>query len=1813
MMIRLIFSVLLCNFLLFSSFASRAAVSDLAVTGYQFVSKSRVSRTDYQYVYRINLSNQGGPLDNVEATVSSSSSKTTIVDPTVVMGSITNGDTLSTDTFSFRQNRRYVFNPAALHWVFSGDEPIPQNTAPVADAGIDQVVNTGAQVIVDGRNSSDADLDTLTYAWSLLTPSGSSATLSNATLSTPEFTADVTGDYTATLVVNDGTENSLPDSVTVTALFSGTNEPEIVSVPVTTGSITTAYVYDVNAVDIDSGEILTYALQLAPSGMTIDSGTGVISWQPDSTGGYDVDVLVTDSTGLTDRQIFLLQINNGINDQPPALAPIADQSTIVGQPVMITAIGVDPENEALRYGLAGSPTGMSINTNTGELVWSPAISQTGNLPASVTVTDPGGQSASTTFNTLVIAEAPNNPPTLNPVADVTVNVLETVQIDLIANDLDAGDVLTFSLNGAPADVQFDARNGRIRWTPDLQDIGSLSIIANVTDSAGDSGSTSFSIHVAEPQYPPVAVDDVYAVDRHAILDIAAPGVLSNDTDPNNDVLTASLVNPPVLGTLDSFSADGAFRYTPPPAPPITIGLREQCQSPAGSNSRIATAIVGDIDADGDPEIIGLGGSLFNYNIWVMDGASCTLESSVNISYLVAGVIHTYTAPTLVNLDDDPQLELVVVMTGPPQLGIARARLAAFNQDGTPVWTTLTNNMSEAISLPATNPGYSLYAFQGATVTDLDGDGTAEILMNLHFGNAGAGQHFSGIVAYNSDGTIRWEYQGVPQGGDADHKPLYVVDLDLDGTVEVLHHTNVVDHNGNLEFILPAELDVFGVASSHVTLAFANFDNDPFTEILARDFYNHYMFEHTGELKWSSPVLNGATSEITIAELDGDPLPEFAYHTGFGTGDHASWMTAFDSDGSVLWTHENSIYDSRATLLGIGIGTTAYDYDQDGIDELTVQLDASGVGNGIFILGGNDGVERASFIIGGGVLDPFSPLTTIADVDGDGAAEIVYPYRQGLGSNPYIVLEGLAGNPFPPARPVRHQHMYQPTQVNVDGSLPAYPEPHWLIPGLNKFHTAAVIPFEDPGATDSFSYTASDGFSISNEARVNIAITNVNPPTIVSTPALGASPGFLYLYGILVTDADFGDTFTFTLADAPVGMTIDNFGIIRWTPDATVTGRVHVQLVVTDSQGNTDQQAFDIDVVPPVIVPDILGNDETTAADLLTNAGLAVGSVTNAFSLTVPVGEVISQSVSGGNESAAGAFINYVISLGPQPVFVPDLVGVTPAVADATLTSLGLSLGTVNYVNSDNYPKGVTLAQSIALNTEVQQGTVIDLTVSSGPLLKIQLDSNLIGNGEVLPYVVSFFDNTGNPMPAPADMILSLVPGTDATGTIPALGTTNITMQTDTRGSYALRVQSVSLAVDLNEEFTVAASFAVDSSQASYRHFSQRINALEKIYTALSEAILANDFPAVQALGTQLESERALIDLDELMLTSATVPETGFLPLSPPGPVASGDAVVAQILLSTISAINESQFFLESMQSGVPRDDDLRNRFLNNMLDAQLDEFNQAPLSLRNSVAIAANLHQLLSIAVPRLVVADIDRTLSALRDAGLLARHHNPESFYAQQLNPSSNVQDEQLTFFTLGGMMSASSFRTQIIKDFYFPIVKQIIISMQNLVLQGLIRQFTTAENIPGIVTGASLSFHTFKLGNSIIESDTASKNSDGNIVLLIGPTLLSDLANALSGISGVTFNSVKQAKKSLKTVKKTGEDAVAVLQSGFKQITPHESMRGCIFSGLSSCRQIAVSDGIPSVYTDGKFPAPVLMIQYNAVQGTMSIGNFLFFSAPE
>jgi RHS repeat-associated protein len=174
------------------------------------------------------------------------------------------------------------------------------NSAPVAEAGPAQTVAKNQTVYLDGSGSTDADHNDLFYEWSLLSqPAGSTAELSDPQASNPTFVVDLSGDYVVQLIVNDGTADSEPDTVTITTLNSkpvanaGPDQPAaFVNDPV--------YLSGNASSDADNDSLsYSWSFTLIPGGSTavLSSWTNVSpSFVPDLAGDYVVQLIVNDGT-----------------------------------------------------------------------------------------------------------------------------------------------------------------------------------------------------------------------------------------------------------------------------------------------------------------------------------------------------------------------------------------------------------------------------------------------------------------------------------------------------------------------------------------------------------------------------------------------------------------------------------------------------------------------------------------------------------------------------------------------------------------------------------------------------------------------------------------------------------------------------------------------------------------------------------------------------------------------------------------------------------------------------------------------------------------------------------------------------------------------------------------------------------------------------------------------------------------------------------------------------------------------------------------------------------------------------------------------------------------------------------------------------------------------------------------------------------------------------------------------------------------------------------------------------------------------------
>ncbi|WP_310605087.1 Stk1 family PASTA domain-containing Ser/Thr kinase [Anaerosporobacter sp.] len=109
-----------------------------------------------------------------------------------------------------------------------------------------------------------------------------------------------------------------------------------------------------------------------------------------------------------------------------------------------------------------------------------------------------------------------------------------------------------------------------------------------------------------------------------------------------------------------------------------------------------------------------------------------------------------------------------------------------------------------------------------------------------------------------------------------------------------------------------------------------------------------------------------------------------------------------------------------------------------------------------------------------------------------------------------------------------------------------------------------------------------------------------------------------------------------------------------------------------------------------------------------------------YSDTVAENLVVRTSPEAGSEVKKGDTITVYISKGKEIKYVkvPDLSNYTQSQAEDILKANGLGKGKVSTSNSDTYAQGTVMEQSYSPNTEVEEGTKIDFTVSLGPKVEV---------------------------------------------------------------------------------------------------------------------------------------------------------------------------------------------------------------------------------------------------------------------------------------------------------------------------------------------------------------------------------------------------------------------------------------------------------------------------------------------------------------
>jgi len=290
--------------------------------------------------------------------------------------------------------------------------------------------------------------------------------------------------------------------------------------------------------------------------------TGVISSDYHDTipSGFVVSQGLSSGTRIPCNTRVDFVVSLGSSNTAPVFNPISDRVVAENELLAFTVSATDEEKEPLSYGAQDLPTGATFDPAQARFTWTPGFEQSGDYDVVFTVTD--GELTGANEIVHIRVTNVNRAPVLAPIGPKTTKERAKLSFQVTATDEDL-DLITFSASPLLSGAVFNGVTGAFDWTPTRGQAGSYNVTFSVTDNGTPplSDSETVTITVLPGNDSPVAADDAYSVDEDTPLNIGDTGVLGNDSDADNDALTAVLVTGPSSGTL-TLNAQGSFNYVP---------------------------------------------------------------------------------------------------------------------------------------------------------------------------------------------------------------------------------------------------------------------------------------------------------------------------------------------------------------------------------------------------------------------------------------------------------------------------------------------------------------------------------------------------------------------------------------------------------------------------------------------------------------------------------------------------------------------------------------------------------------------------------------------------------------------------------------------------------------------------------------------------------------------------------------------------------------------------------------------------------------------------------------------------------------------------------------------------------------------------------------------------------------------------------------------------------------------------------------------------------------------------------------------------
>ncbi|MCP4782778.1 MAG: calcium-binding protein, partial [Fuerstiella sp.] len=437
----------------------------------------------------------------------------------------------------------------------------------VTVTGVDDNVQDGDvdyTVVIEAANSSDANYSGSDPTDINLTNQDNE--IPGITVSSPSgFTTDETGSTISFTIVLDSEPTA---DVTLPISSSDSTEGSVspTSIVFTASSWNVAQTVTVTGVDdnVQDGDV-DYSIEIGAASSSDTNYSGNDPADIDLTNQDDGDTagitVSTPSTSITDESGSVVTFTIELDSEPIAdvTLPISSSDLTEGS-VSPTSIVFTASNWNVAQTV--TVTGVDDNVDDGDVDYSIEIGAASSSDANYSSIPP----------TNIDLTNQNDDANQSPIAvadAVTVNEneftssLESGALSVLDNDTDGDEqTLTAVLVGSPenGDLQFND-DGTFTYTHDGSETASDSFTYYANDGSDDSNIATVTITINPINDAPVANGESYNLNADSIFSLPTPGILSNDTDAENDSLNAILNTDVSNGTL-TLNSDGSFSYEP---------------------------------------------------------------------------------------------------------------------------------------------------------------------------------------------------------------------------------------------------------------------------------------------------------------------------------------------------------------------------------------------------------------------------------------------------------------------------------------------------------------------------------------------------------------------------------------------------------------------------------------------------------------------------------------------------------------------------------------------------------------------------------------------------------------------------------------------------------------------------------------------------------------------------------------------------------------------------------------------------------------------------------------------------------------------------------------------------------------------------------------------------------------------------------------------------------------------------------------------------------------------------------------------------